>query len=157
MNDLQPGIYNQNARGTNTCRGIQVMDQNTRQEHKSVPPWIYVEQNVRAIARENRGQNTDKSHTRSPRIEIKSTDPAGESNPNPGFKVRDSVDTAPTKTFDKNEKHNKYYKLKFLYLYTNFILFILWLFNTLHVSVLIRPYSEISEFSFIIVVHALIV
>ena len=35
------------------------------------------QQNVRAFAEDNRGQNTDKGHTPNPRTEIKIPDPAG--------------------------------------------------------------------------------
>ena len=53
--------------------GAQSLDQNTRQEQesRSPSPRICGQQNVRANARGNTGQNTDKGHTPSPRIEIK--------------------------------------------------------------------------------------
>ena len=53
------------------------MDQNTIQEHISESPWICGQQNVRANAMHNKGQNTDEGHTAHPRIEIKIHDPAG--------------------------------------------------------------------------------
>ena len=53
-------------------------DQNTRQIHKGGPPWnVWSQHNVRATAKDNTGQNTDKWHTPSHRIEIKFFDPVG--------------------------------------------------------------------------------
>ena len=39
--------------------------------HKCGPPWMSDQHNVRVTTRDNTGQNTDKGHTPSPRIEIK--------------------------------------------------------------------------------------
>ena len=54
------------------------------------------QQNVRASAEDNTGQNTDKGHTPNLRTEIKSPDPAGNRTRAAGLEGRDSTDHATT-------------------------------------------------------------
>ena len=49
------------------------------------------QQNVRASAEDNTGQNTDKGHTPNPRIGIKILDPAGNRTRAAGLEGRDSI------------------------------------------------------------------
>ena len=49
------------------------------------------QQNVKATARDNTGQNTDKGHTPNPRIGIKILDPAGNRTRAAGLEVRNST------------------------------------------------------------------
>ena len=57
-------------------------------------PAICGQQNVRATARNKTGQNTDKGHISSPRIEIKIPEPAGNLTRAPNLEGRDSTDLA---------------------------------------------------------------
>ena len=50
--------------------------------------------NVRASAKDNTGQNTDKGHTPNPRTEIKIPDPAGNRAWAAGLEGSDSIDHA---------------------------------------------------------------
>ena len=60
-------------------------------KHKGGPPGQH---NGRATDRDNTGQNTDKGHTPSPRIEIKIPDAAGNQTRAAGLESKDSTDHA---------------------------------------------------------------
>ena len=55
------------------------------------PPWICVQHNVRTLAEDSTGQNTDKGQTPKPRIWIKIPDPAGNRTRAAGLECRDST------------------------------------------------------------------
>ena len=57
--------------------GARTFDRNTRRIYNGGPPWICGQQNVRATARHNIGQNTNKGRTPCLKMEIKISDPAG--------------------------------------------------------------------------------
>ena len=67
------------------------MDQKTREIHKDGAPWMCIQHNVRASARDNTEQNTDKGHT-CPRIENNISDPRRESYPGRRIEGKDSTD-----------------------------------------------------------------
>ena len=55
--------------------------------------------NIRATAGDNTGQNTDKGHTPSPRIEIKFSNPTGNRILAAGLEDRDFIDNAAVLKF----------------------------------------------------------
>ena len=63
--------------GVMPVEGRQATDQTFREEYKGGPPLICGQQNVRVTTRDYTGQNTDKGHSLSPRIEMKFLTPPG--------------------------------------------------------------------------------
>ena len=66
------------------------------------------QQNVRASAEDNTGQNIDKEHAPNTRTEIKSPDPAGNRTRAAGLESRDSTNHA-TATDEKRKYTLKYF------------------------------------------------
>ena len=86
------GTYNSNAHGSVATN----FEWNTRHIHKDCLPWMCGQHNVRVTARDNTGQNTDKGHTTSPRIEIKISESAGNWTRASGLEGRDCTDHVAT-------------------------------------------------------------
>ena len=75
-------------------KGALTLNQSARPVHKDGAPWICGQQNVKASARDNTGQDTDKGQTPSPRIGIKILEPTENRTRAPGIEGRDSTDNA---------------------------------------------------------------
>ena len=92
------------------------MDLNTKQIHKGRTPWMYGQN--KSSARDKTGQNTDKGHTPSPRIEITISDPARNRSRFTGLEGSDSTDRATAR--DQVLSYVKYWFNEYLTNYDAF-------------------------------------